>query len=229
MIIGGFQRFSLIDFPGKTCAIIFTRGCNFRCPYCHNPELVLPEKFEQEIAIDFVLGFLKKRQGLLDGVTITGGEPTLHADLSELVAAIKEMGYAVKLDTNGSKPDVLKEMMGAGLIDYIAMDVKAPLDDYDKASGLPVSATALQESISIIMESGLAYEFRTTADRTFLNEDDLLKIAETIRGAKKYYLQVMNQNRSKSVGSSEERLDDEAWLRQMADRVSSYVDFCGVR
>lgn len=227
MIIGGFQKFSLIDFPGKSCAIIFTRGCNFRCPYCHNLELVWPEKFEQEIGVDAVLGFLRKRRGLLEGVTITGGEPSLHGDLSELAAAIKAMGYAVKLDTNGSKPEVLKEMTGAGLLDYIAMDVKAPLDNYIKASGIPISPLALLESIQLIMASGIAYEFRTTVDRTFLNEDDLLKIAGTIQGAKKYYLQVMNQN--EKAGSTGKRLDDEIWLRQMVDRLSAHVDFCGVR
>lgn len=229
MLIGGFQKFSLIDYPGKPCAIIYTCGCNFRCPYCHNPELVLPEQYAAEIPVSTVIEFLKKRQGLLEAVSISGGEPTLHEDLAELIMLIKEMDYAVKLDTNGSKPKLIKELIEGRLLDYIAMDVKAPLVDYQKASGFDIPPGVLQESIQIIMSSGLDYEFRTTVDRSLLDEEDLTKIAETIRGARKYYLQKLNYTSEKHVGVCGELPDDEAWLRQMAGILSPYVEFCEVR
>ncbi|OQX50761.1 MAG: anaerobic ribonucleoside-triphosphate reductase activating protein [Candidatus Cloacimonas sp. 4484_209] len=130
MKIGGFQKVSLIDYPGKICAIVFTRGCNFRCPYCHNPELVLPENYSPLIPEEEIFSFLEKRRGKLDAVEITGGEPTLQEDLTEFIRKIKEMGFLVKLDTNGSFPSVLEKVIYSGLVDYIAMDVKAPLEKY---------------------------------------------------------------------------------------------------
>ena len=229
MVIGGFRKFSLIDYPGKTCAIIYTRGCDLRCPYCHNPELVLPEQYAPAIPVLDVIEFLKKRQGLLEAVTITGGEPTLHDDLGELIGRIRELGYAVKLDTNGGRPRVLKELFDAGLLDYIAMDVKAPLDDYAKAAGREVPADALRESIAWIMDSGIDYEFRTTVDRSLLNEEDLLKMAASIRGARKYYLQQLNRTSEKHVGTCSELPDDEAWLKEMAKLIRPYVELCEVR
>ena len=229
MLIGGFRKFSLIDFPGKTSAIIYTRGCDLRCPYCHNPELVLPELYAPAIPVSDVIEFLKKRQGLLEAVTITGGEPTLHDDLGELIERIRELGYAVKLDTNGGRPWALKVLMDAGLLDYIAMDVKAPLDDYAKAAGRKVPADVLRESIKLIMGNGIDYEFRTTVDRSLLDEEDLLKMAASIRGARKYYLQQLNRTSEKHVGICNELPDDEAWLRGMAGLIKPFVELCEVR
>jgi pyruvate formate lyase activating enzyme len=229
MVIGGFRKFSLIDFPGKTCAIIYTRGCDLRCPYCHNPELVLPEQYAPEIPVEDVLGFLQKRQGLLEAVTITGGEPTLHDDLGELIGRIKELGFAVKLDTNGGRPQALKALLDVELLDYIAMDLKAPLGDYARAAGREIPADVLRESIKLIMGSGIDYEFRTTVDRSLLGEDDLLEMAASIRGARKYYLQQLNRTSEKHVGICNELPDDEAWLMGMAELIKPFVELCGVR
>ena len=189
MEIGGLQRFSLIDYPGKLCAIVFTRGCNFRCPYCHNPELVDPERFSPLIPTDEIGDFLHKRQGKLDAVTITGGEPLIHNDIGSFVGSIKDMGYAVKIDTNGSRPTVLESLIHDNLIDYISMDVKAPLEKYDSVAGVTVDTGAIRHSIDLIMDSRIDYEFRTTVPRSLLEPDDILAIGRLIAGARRYILQ----------------------------------------
>jgi len=148
MIIGGFQKFSLIDYPGKICAIIFTRGCNFRCRYCHNPELVIPEKYAPEISLSEIYDFLENRRGKLDAVSITGGEPTLQPDLIKTMKKIKDMGFLIKLDSNGSHPEVLEEVVNKKLADYLAMDVKAPLKDYAKIVGRYIPPEKLKRSIN---------------------------------------------------------------------------------
>lgn len=228
MVIGGFQKFSAIDYPGKLCAIIFTRGCNMRCPYCHNPELVYPDQFAQEIPLQTILLFLKKRQGLLDAATITGGEPTIHADLIDLISQIKEMGYLVKLDTNGSNPHKLQEIIKTGLVDYFAMDVKSPLEKYPEVTRSTISVQAIRESIQLLMNSGIAYEFRTTVDWTLLNENDLIQIAETIRGAERYYLQKANSP-SKEESADQNSPVEEMVLENIAKKLNHSVVVCKVR
>ena len=187
MIIGGIQKFSLIDYPGKTCAIIFTRGCNFRCRYCHNPELVIPEKYAPEIPLSQIYDFLESRRDKLDAVCITGGEPTQHTDLIEMLKIIKSMGFLIKLDSNGSRPEMLKKIISKKLVDYLAMDIKAPLEDYSKIMGWPVPIEKLKKSIELIMNSGVDYEFRTTIAKCLTSKDDLRKIAKTIQGAKNIF------------------------------------------
>jgi len=189
VIIGGFQKFSLIDYPGKISAIIFTRGCNFRCRYCHNPELVIPEKYAPKIPLFKIYDFLRRRQGKLDAVTITGGEPTLHPDLIKVMEKIKDMGFLIKLDTNGTHPEVLEKIITKKLADYLAMDIKAPLKNYAKIVGRYVATKKLKKSINLIMNSGVKYEFRTTVVKSLINQNDLEKIAQEIRGAENYYLQ----------------------------------------
>jgi pyruvate formate lyase activating enzyme len=228
MILGGLQKFSLVDYPGKTCAILFTRGCNFRCPYCHNPELVWPEQYAPEISLEGVMDFLRQRRGLLEAVTITGGEPTLHADLPAVARAIKELGFALKLDSNGSRPDVLRKLIEDGLVDYVAMDVKAPLSQYARVCGAEISVEPIRESIALLLQGRVDYEFRTTVDRALLDEQDLLEIGEMIRGAGKYYLQKLNDFNAKDPQSKPNREDD-AWLRQAAERLRSFVKVCKVR
>jgi pyruvate formate lyase activating enzyme len=228
MILGGLQKFSLVDYPGKTCAILFTRGCNFRCPYCHNPELVWPEQYAPEISLEGVLDFLRQRRGLLEAVTLTGGEPTLQADLPAVARAIKEMGFALKLDSNGSRPDMLRELIEAGLVDYVAMDVKAPLSQYARVCGADVSVELIRESVALLLRGRVAYEFRTTVDRALLDEQDLLEIGEMIRGAGKFYLQKLNDSNAKDPQSKPNREDD-AWLRQAAERLQCFVIVCEVR
>ena len=189
MIIGGFQRFSLIDYPDKICAIVFTQGCNFRCPYCHNPELVDPKKFGIELKEDEILSFLDRRRGKLDAVTITGGEPLLQSDLSPFLSAIKRLGYLIKLDTNGSFPLRLKKIIDLKSVDYIAMDIKTSLDKYEYVIKRKIDKTEILDSIRLIMDSGLDYEFRTTIVKALFEKDDCYKIGQLIQNSRLYVLQ----------------------------------------
>ena len=195
MRIGGIQKFSLIDYPGRICAIIFTQGCNFRCPYCHNPELVapsLPEKgpsCEKTMKAHDILAFLEQRRGKLDAVSITGGEPLLQRGLIKFIEQVRSLGYLVKIDTNGSLPKILKKLITRKLLDYIAMDVKAPLEKYEKVINSPIAPENIAESIRMIMGSGIDYEFRTTLVSTLLTGEDLEKIGALIKGARRHVLQ----------------------------------------
>ncbi len=186
MQIGGVQKTSLLDFPDKISAIVFTQGCNFRCGYCHNPELIVKRNEPVWTSSGF-FDFLNTRKGKLDGVVITGGEPCLQIDLIDFIKEIKAMGFIVKLDTNGTFPDKLQKSLP--YIDYVAMDIKAPLDKYSEISRVNVNSENIQKSIDIIMSSGIDYEFRTTVVKSQLSYDDFAKIGELIKGAKKYYLQ----------------------------------------
>jgi len=190
MIIGGFQKQSLIDYPGKICSIVFTVGCNFRCPYCHNSELVLPEKIKttEKISEDFIFNYLEKNRKLLDAVEITGGEPTLQKDLPDFIKKLKSMKFLVKLDTNGTNPKVVKFLIDEKLIDYVAMDVKAPLEKYEEIVNAKFDTNLIKESIELLINSGIDYEFRTTAYPK-LKEEDFIEIGKLIVGAKKYYIQ----------------------------------------
>jgi len=192
MKIGGFQKFSLIDYPGKIAAVIYTQGCNFRCPYCHNPELVLSELFEKEIPLQEILDFLKFRKGKLEGVVITGGEPTLQSDLSNIIEKIKGLGYSVKLDTNGTNPAVLKELIEKKLINYIAMDIKAPFERYKELAGTEVDLEKIKQSIRQIMISGIDYEFRTTVVKYLLNDNDVELLKSEFSNVKRYVLKDFN-------------------------------------
>jgi len=193
MIIGGFQRFSLIDYPDKICAIVFTQGCNFRCPYCHNPELVRLERKSSAPAgglkEEEILSFLDKRKGRLDAVTITGGEPLLQSDLDDFLSAVKGLGYLVKLDTNGSLPSELEKIIESKSVDYIAMDIKTSLDRYEYVIKRKIEKTKISDSIRLIMDSGLDYEFRTTLVRAFFEKDDFPKIGQLIKNSRLYVLQ----------------------------------------
>jgi len=189
MKIGYVQKTSFIDYPGKISAIVFAQGCNFRCPYCHNPELVDPERFCDNLLMEDVYAYLEKRKGKLDGVVITGGEPTLQSDLVTFIQKVKSLGYLVKLDTNGSRPRVLQDLIRKGILDYIAMDIKAPFEKYSRVTGMLVNITQIRKSISIIKESGIPYEFRTTLVKSMLDTEDVLQIGSMIEGASLYVLQ----------------------------------------
>jgi pyruvate formate lyase activating enzyme len=229
MRIGGFQRFSLCDYPGEAAAIIFTLGCNYRCRYCHNPELVLPERYNQEIPLADVLAFLERRSGQLRAVTITGGEPTLQPDLLDVMRAIKKMGYLVKLDTNGSRPTVLAAVLKEGLANYVAMDVKAPLDRYGRVTKLQPREERLKESVGLILRSGVAHEFRTTVAKGVTSHDDLRGIASTLHGAERYFLQkfVPTKHVDAAMEKAESYSDSE--LGALAQELTAHVAFCGVR
>ncbi|MBO7238090.1 MAG: anaerobic ribonucleoside-triphosphate reductase activating protein [Elusimicrobiaceae bacterium] len=181
MKIGGLIKFTLIDYPGRVAAVVFTQGCNFRCRYCHNPELVYPHLLQEAMPEEEVMAFLRHRQGTLEGVVVTGGEPTLQPDLLRFLADIKKLGYYVKLDTNGSKPDVVRAAIEQKLVDYIAMDLKAPFEKYSLITGVEFEQHALQESMDLIRRSGLAYEFRTTYDKEILNDADIKAVSSLVQ------------------------------------------------
>jgi pyruvate formate lyase activating enzyme len=189
MKIGGIHKCSLIDYPGKICTILFAQGCNFRCPYCHNPQLVAPELYDDPLRQERIFDFLLQRRGKLDAVTISGGEPTLQPGLTAFIRRIKDLSFAVKLDTNGSRPDVLRELISGELLDFIAMDLKAPLARYADVVGTPVATDAIRESIRLIMESGVEYEFRTTWVPGLLSPGDLTEMAQAVQGAARYVIQ----------------------------------------
>jgi len=189
MIIGGFQKFSLIDFPGRVAAVVFTRGCNFRCPYCHNPQLVEPAPGDPQVPEEEVFSFLRTRTGKLEGVAVTGGEPTLHADLGQFLAALKALGFAVKLDTNGSAPRELQKILSAGLVDYVAMDLKASPARYAEVAGVPVSIEDLRASIETITASGIPHELRMTFLERILPLEEIPAVADLARGCGLFVIQ----------------------------------------
>ncbi len=202
MHIGGFQKNSLIDFPGQIACVVFTPGCNFTCPYCHNPDLAagpaVPQKgtgagspvyTEEEI-----FAFLEKRRGLIQGVAITGGEPTLQKDLVTFITRVREMGFKIKLDSNGTRPKTLEALFDQGLVDYLAMDIKTDLAHYPLVLKNKADLDKIRESIGLIMKKAPAYEFRTTCVRPFITRDIMAGIAREIQGAAKYVLQNCSQN-----------------------------------
>lgn len=188
VILAGWQKNSLIDYPGKVSCVAFLSGCNFTCPYCHNPELARGA-YPRRISENRLLAFLIPRRQLIDGVVISGGEPTLNPRLAQLCRSIHDVGLAVKLDTNGSRPGVLSHLIDQGLVDYIAMDIKTAPDRYAPPLAPAESATAVTRSIRIIMDAGLDYEFRTTCVRPFVDASALTAIAAAIQGARQLTLQ----------------------------------------
>ncbi len=189
MFLGGYQKLTLIDFPGHLAATVFTVGCNFRCPFCHNPELVSNiNRISNGLEKEF-FEFLKKRKGKIEGVCITGGEPTLQPDLLEFMKKIRTLGFLVKLDTNGARPDVLKKIIDQKLVDYIAMDIKNQPKKYNATTGTKSDIDRIKLSVNLITQSKIPYEFRTTVVPGIHSEKDFLEIAKWIGGAQNYYLQ----------------------------------------
>lgn len=196
MVIGGFQKTSLSDFPGVISSIVFTRGCGFRCPYCHNPELVEPSRFGTAVSWSEVKSFLGKRAGRIEGVVVTGGEPTSHSDLPDFLAELRLMGLRVKLDTNGTNPAQLRRILSDRLVDFIAMDVKAPLARYERAAGVPVKIEDIRTSLELVLGSGVSHELRTTFAPFVLPMEDLRSIVELVRGCQKYVIQAFRAGRT---------------------------------
>ncbi len=194
MLIGGFQKMTMLDYPGKVACTIFTYGCNFRCPFCHNATLVIDEA--QLFSEDEILSYLNKRKGILDGVCISGGEPLLQNDIFEFIAKIKKLGLPVKLDTNGSYPDKLKEAIDRGLIDYVAMDIKTSKENYSRVADANVKIEDIEKSVQILLENKVDYEFRTTVVRELHTKEDFEKISQWIKGAKRYFLQCFKDGES---------------------------------
>lgn len=190
MLISGLQKLTLLDYPGKVACTVFTGGCNFRCPFCHNAPLVLPERLAQDTTEQEVLDFLRKRRGVLDGVAVTGGEPLLHKDIGAFLGKVKELGFMVKLDTNGSFPDRLIELAEAGLVDRVAMDVKNAPALYAHTVGLDgLDMAAIEKSRDFLLSGKIDYEFRTTVVKGLHTRESIEQAAQWIAGAKEYYLQ----------------------------------------
>ena len=228
MRIGGIQKSSLVDYPGHVCAAIFTIGCNFRCGYCHNPELVLPDEYLDPLPTEDILRFLESRKGLLDGVAISGGEPTLQKDLPEFIEKCKDMGFLVKLDSNGSNPDMIEDLIQRKLVDYIAMDIKGPLKKYSSIMGWDIDTDIIRRSIDLIKKSKLPHEFRTTIVKSQLELDDFKKIGRLIKGAHQYALQKFKPNANmNNPAFKHETTYSEKELRQLQKMMEEkYVKKC---
>jgi pyruvate formate lyase activating enzyme len=187
MIFGGLRKLSTLDYPTKLCATVFTKACNFRCPFCHNSSLAFGDG--ENISEEKFFSFLSKRKGLLDAVCISGGEPLLH-DVTDFIKKIKDMGFLVKLDTNGSFPNKLSELIDAGLLDYVAMDIKNSPNKYAETSGAEVDIESIKKSVSVLMEGKIDFEFRTTVVKGLHNKESMKEIGEWISGDEKYFLQM---------------------------------------
>lgn len=226
MQIGGVQKFSTVDYPGYVVAGVFTIGCNMRCGYCHNPELVLPEQYAGAIPAHEVLAFLKTRRGLLDGVAISGGEPTMQPDLPQFICQVKAMGFRVKLDTNGTNPGMLRQLINDKLVDFIAMDIKGPLDKYVAIAARPVDLAAIQESIALIKT--VDHEFRTTIVDSQLTVQDFEAIGQLVHGAKRFALQAFRPGRTVSPSFAGAKSFDAAAMRAAQKIMQNYVAECVV-
>jgi pyruvate formate lyase activating enzyme len=191
MTIGGFQSFSLSEYAGKISAIVFFQGCNFRCPFCHNPELVEPNSYATPISKEKVIEFLRRRSDRLEAVCLSGGEPTLQTDLYDFVREARSVGLRVKLETNGSRPDTLAEMLDSRLLDFVSLDVKAPLERYERAVHASVDPADIARSVALVISSGVPHEMRTTFHEGILSLCDLRSIGELVQGCQAFALQRM--------------------------------------
>ena len=233
MQICGLIKTSLLDYPEHISATIFTGGCNFQCPFCHNKDLVLRPGELEHLSKKEVLSFLQKRKGILTGVCVSGGEPTLHHELPDFLAEIKTLGYFVKLDTNGSNPHMLMHLMNHHLIDYIAMDIKGPLENYQKIVAYPVDVNAVQESIDIIIASNIEREFRTTVVKSQIyfdpqRNDDFDKIGMLIKGQPRFALQKFRAGRTLNPRFERETTYTDEEFELIKDKMKKYVNLCVV-
>lgn len=230
MKIGGFQKTSLIEFPGRLSCIVFVRGCNLRCPFCHNPELVLPEKFLPLLDDAEITAFLEKRKKYLEGVVITGGEPCLEGEqLLSFAKTLKAMGYLVKIDTNGTLPGVIKKAIEENVVDYIAMDVKAPPEKYEILAGAKVNVKDVEESVSLIKKSGLEYEFRTTVVKELLAINDFEGIGRMIKDARLHYLQRFIPSKTVDLKSLSFHTYSDEEFEEIRKIMLKYVKECYIR
>ena len=228
MKIGGLQKTSLIDYPEKISAIVWTVGCNFRCPFCYNKDLVL-DNVETVSETEF-FSFLKKRMNMLEGLVITGGEPLVQDDIFDFCEKVKKLDYLIKIDTNGTYPEKLKRLIDQDLVDYIAMDIKAPLKKYNTLTGVKANIENVKRSIDVIKSSNVDYEFRTTFVPEFLKMEDIIEIAKTLKVAKRFYLQQFKPI-SPLVSNELEKREpySKDYLLKTLEKVKPYFEICDVR
>ncbi|MCX6744241.1 MAG: anaerobic ribonucleoside-triphosphate reductase activating protein [Candidatus Parcubacteria bacterium] len=227
--IAGLQKMTLMDYPGKVAAAVFLAGCNFRCGFCHNPQIVEIKPGQETISEQEFFDFLKNRQGLLDGVCVSGGEPLIHQELPEFLRQIKDLGFAIKLDTNGLNFSLLQEILDEHLVDYIAMDIKASLENYGLVTKTASDFNNILQSIKLIMASGMGYEFRTTVLPRFHNSAEMEKIGQMISGAKKYYLQNFRNQKTLDPKLREDNCFTEKELENLRQIAAKYVGQCEIR
>ncbi len=225
MIINGFEKLSLVDYPGFTAATVFTGACNMRCPFCHNAILVIDAKHQPIVEEQYVLDYLNKRKGIIDGVCITGGEPTLQKDLDAFIKKCKGTGVKIKLDSNGTNPETLKSLISQNLLDYVAMDIKNCKEKYSITANASIDLTKIQESIDILESSNIDHEFRTTLVKEFHTIEDIEKIAQWLDGTNKYYLQKFeDKGGCLQDGLTEVPLDLAHKMKQMAQKYIKNVE-----
>lgn len=228
--VHGFNKLTLLDYPGRLACTVFLGHCNFRCPFCHNAGLVLDPEDEPVIPIEEILGTLKKRKGILDGVCITGGEPTVHKKLPEFVQQIKKLDYSVKLDTNGTNPQMVREMVKAGLLDYVAMDIKNSPEKYGETAGIVrADLEAVNETVEFLKSGKVDYEFRTTVTRELHKKEDFLKIRKWLSGSRRYFLQAYKESEQviRPVYSSYSREQLENFRQLLLEEISQ-VEIRGI-
>ena len=231
MRLGGIQKLTLLDYPGTVACTVFTLGCNMRCPFCHNSLLVTKADEAEVYPEEEFFKFLGKRRGILDGVCVTGGEPLIHSDAGEFIAKIKAMGFKVKLDTNGSFPDRLEEILKSGNVDYVAMDIKNSPEKYAMTIGLEnYDLSEIEKSKNYLLENHVDYEFRTTIVREFHEPEDLKKIGEWIRGAKHYYLQNFEDHGTCiQAGLGEVDLHTLETMKRIAGEYVEHIEIRGIK
>ncbi len=231
MKIGGLEEITLIDYPKKIACIVFLSGCNFRCPWCYAPELVLPEKIKEHPHLEenFFLNFLRKRKGKLDGVVVCGGEPTIHEKLPSFLEKIKKEGFLVKLDTNGTNPKMIMNLIEKKLVDYIAMDIKGCFRDYKKYTLVDADITNIKESIEIIKRDKIDYEFRTTAVPGIHKEDDFIEIGGQISGAKRYFIQSFLPKKTIDKKFLKVNPFTREELTSFKEKIDPFVKICTIR
>jgi len=229
--IGGLQKTTLIDYPGRLAATVFLIGCNFRCSFCYSSELVLPDKIKNQprISQKEFFSFLRERKGLLEAITVCGGEPTLNKDLSAFIKKIKKMGYLVKLDTNGSNPKMLKSLIDKKLIDYVAMDIKAPREKYVKVVGRGVDINDIEESIKLLKQNKVDYEFRTTVVPSIHSQKDIIRIAKWLSPAKRYYLQNFRPEKTINPKFKKIKPYPQGFLLEIKKEISRFFEVCEIR
>ncbi len=228
MKIGGLQKLSLVDYPHHTAVAMFTIGCNMRCGYCHNPELVLPERYADAIPEEDILLFLESRVGRVEGVVISGGEPTMHADLPQFIRRVKQLGFLVKLDTNGTNPEMVHELLASKLVDYIAIDIKASMERYQEVVARPVDTDAIQQTIALIKASGIDHEFRTTLVKSQVSPTDLIEIGHLVQGSPRYALQRFRPGRTLNPQFANEVTYSDEELVELKATMEQFVDECVV-